>query len=439
MAYPQTSGRLPFESASKTGHLPLMSDPLIRRLVQGFQIPQYSYSGRDAIPLCWNRFSPGQTEIRKVISCDGSYQETRLDSCDLVYIRVGVQRLGLDLTPGLLHPFQMQEEIRRNSECIQTVLPAEIPCYSQQDFSRKMREAIFATVASHPGLLTTFRWIFTEGWTGPKPLPAIQCPRCGGYLFLDSADSCTCTCGEPVYITDILGWDKDLGGKASHVEVAARFMLVLEFLFLMTCIRQMWTEAPEQLPGTLFLHDGPLSIGGRYTQLIVPLRHFFRYAQETGNPVLLCGVEKTGYYVNHFLSLGHSQSQTGHYFTVPSHAYIQQEIEGRPITAAHRYGDRHLLGERVFVRLPEGRQYVLTVPSSLEDNLPDRPVPEDLIGLNEILNVLPKLVTPVYDNALFPIARVNNLVSMASEPAGHMLELFSDTLLWERRDETADD
>ena len=50
--------------------------------------------------------------------------------------------------------------------------------------------------------------------------------------------------------------------------------------------------------------------------------------------------------------------------------------------------------------------------------------------------MLPKLVTPVYDNALFPIARVNNLVSMANEPAGHMLELFSDTLLRERRDET---
>ena len=30
-------------------------------------------------------------------------------------------------------------------------------------------------------------------------------------------------------------------------------------------------------------------------------------------------------------------------------------------------------------------------------------------------------------------ARVNNLVSMASEPAGHMLELFSDTLLKEKR------
>ena len=34
MSYPQTSGRLPYETASRTGHLPLMSDPLIRDLIQ---------------------------------------------------------------------------------------------------------------------------------------------------------------------------------------------------------------------------------------------------------------------------------------------------------------------------------------------------------------------------------------------------------------------
>ena len=106
--------------------------------------------------------------------------------------------------------------------------------------------------------------------------------------------------------------------------------------------------------------------------------------------------------------------------------------EGIPLTAEHRYGERNLLGERVFVLLPEGRQFVLTVPSALEQNLPDRPQYTDLIGLDEILRILPGLVTPVYDNALYPISRVNALVSMSQEPSGRMLELFSETLLRER-------
>ena len=432
MAYSQTTGRLPFEPASKTGYLPLMSDPLIRRLVQGFQISTEPLPRENQLSLTWEPLNPGETGIRSVIACDGSYQETRLDSCDLVYIRVGIQKIPVAEKRESMHPFQMYQAVLENSDCIQTVLPAEIPCHSRREFSRHMRRAIFETLDAKPGLLQTFRWIFTEGWAEPKPLPPVECPHCGTSWDFSGCDTGICSCGEPIYVTDLLNWDKDLDGKETHVQLAARFMLVLEFLLLMTCIRQMWQEAPEQLVSTLFLHDGPLSIGGRYTQMIVPLRHLFQYAQKTGRPVYLCGVEKTGLFVNHLQSMKLTWGQDDQYFAVPTHAYIQQEIQGRPITAEHRYGDRHLLGERVFALLPEGRQYVLTVPSALEQNLPDRPWYTDLIGLEQILRVLPKLVTPVYDNALFPVTRVNDLVSMANEPSGHMLELFSDTLLRER-------
>lgn len=56
-------------------------------------------------------------------------------------------------------------------------------------------------------------------------------------------------------------------------------------------------------------------------------------------------------------------------------------------------------------------------------------MPEDLIGLPKILGTIPELVTPIYDNALFPISRVNTLVSIAQQPCGHMLELLSETFL----------
>ena len=326
----------------------------------------------------------------------------------------------------------MQEDILRSSDSMQTVLPVDIPCHSRREFSRRIRMAIYETVKSKPGLLETFRWIFSEAWAVPKPLPPVTCPHCGAVWDFSACSEAFCSCGEPLYVTDLLGWDSDVEGGETNVQVAARFMLVLEFLLLMTCIRQMWQEAPEQLATTLFLHDGPRSIGGRYTQMIVPLRRLFRFARQTGRPVYLCGVEKTGLHVNHLRSLTRNWNWDEPYCAVPTHAYIQQEVQGRPITAEHSYGDRHLLGDRVFVLLPEGRQYVLTIPTALEANLPDRPWESDLVGLTKILNVLPRLVTPVYDNALFPIARVNALVSMASEPGGHMLELFSDTLIRER-------
>lgn len=39
MAYSSGSGRLPFEAASKLGHLPLMDDPFISELVEGYRVP----------------------------------------------------------------------------------------------------------------------------------------------------------------------------------------------------------------------------------------------------------------------------------------------------------------------------------------------------------------------------------------------------------------
>ena len=433
MAYPQTTGKLPYETASRTGHLPLMSDPLIRDLVHDFRIPKGVPSDRKT-PLDFYGFTPGESRIRTVIACDGSYSDTSLESCDLVYIRAGIESFDTGSGSRVLHPFRMQEEIIRNSASIQTVLPAEIPCSSQRDFELQFRRAIYKTLATNRGQLNTLRWIFAEGWGMPGNLPPVQCPQCGKQWDFSACDEGQCTCGEPIFVTDILGWEKDLRYGESQVQVAGRFMLVLEFLLLMTCIRQMWQEAPEQLANTLFLHDGPLSLGGRHTNLIMHLRRFCRYAAGKGTPVLLCGAEKTGRFVSHLQSLRLETPEQGILFAVPTHAYIQQEIDGRPLTAEHRYGERHLLGERVFVLLPGGRQFVLTVPSALEQNLPDLPQYTDLIGLEEILRSLPNLVTPIYDNALYPITRVNALVSMSQEPSGRMLEMFSETLLRERVD-----
>lgn len=429
MAYAQMSGRLPFESASKTGHISLIEDPLVQRLIRGFQS-----SGSPPEPslfsLDWYALPDAPSGIESVIACDGSCVETAQESCSLAYLRVGVQRISAPFSGPPLHPLQMQREVQRNSLCIQTVLPLEIPCLNQLEFDFRMRQAIFETCAAQPELLLTLRWLVSEAWDGGWDRQLfVQCPCCGAPVDVSRSDTARCGCGSQVFLTDLLGWSVDLAGSDSSSRVANRFMLVLEFLLLMTCIRQLWEQRPNLLPKTLFMHDGPLSIGGRYTKLIVPMRRFFRYTAAQGTPVCLCGVEKTGRFVSHLQALGMESPEQGLVFAVPSHAYVQHDIDGRALTAEHRYGERHLLGERVFVLLPEGRQLVLSVPTTLEQATIDRPVPSDLIALEKILHAIPELVTPVYDNALFPITRVNALVSIAREPCGHMLELFTEALL----------
>ena len=432
MSYSAGSGRLPFESASRLGHLPLMDDPFISRLAEGYRVPSGLAPAPSLYPLCWKHFSPGASAIETVVTSDGSFAVTPQDS-SLVYIRVGIQKLPVRSDPAPLHPFQVYDALLHNSDCVHTVLPMSIPCRTQREFSQIVRNAIFRTFQTRAVLLDTLRWLFSEGWQGRgASVPAICCPHCGEKIYLDDADEQTCSCGEHIYLTDLLDWDKDLESDThdpQSAQLAGRCMLILEFLMLLSYIRQAWENSPEILPKTLFLHDGPLSIGGRYARMIPPMRRFFAYAAATGHPVCLCGIEKTGRFVNHLLSLDLCSPEEGLNYSVPTHGYIQHDIDGRPLTAEHSYGERILLGDRVFVSLPEGRRLVLSVPSAAAGNLPDRPTDSDLILLREILSILPQLVTPVFDNALFPIARCNSLVSIAQKPCGKMLELLSRDLL----------
>lgn len=431
MAYGQTSGHLPYESASKTGHIPLIADPLVERLLSGFLSSGARKMEEEShYPLQWHSAEGTDSGIETVIACDGSFSEIHQDSCDLVYIRAGVQRMPVRSEKTALHPFRMQKQILENSDCIQSVLPTDIPRLSLREFGHRFRKAIFETCASKPQILFTLRWLYKEGWTGiPRAIPPVRCPNCGAVLDLSWTDADTCPCGEPVFLTDLLEWGMDIPNSENRVTLAGRVMLILEFLLLLTLIREIWKNRPEELKKTLFLHDGPLSIGGRYTRMIAPMRSFLTFAAAQGKPVCLCGVEKTGRFANHLHALKLSSPAHGLAFAVPTHGYIQKVVDGRPLTAGHRYGERHLLGERVFVLLPGNRELILSIPSALSRNELDRPLPSDLIGLEKILGTIPELVTPIYDNALFPITRVNSLVSIAQQPCGHMLELFSESLL----------
>lgn len=431
MAYGQTTGHLPFESASRTGHISLISDPLVSQLIARFSKPGNRQAQEESsYPLKWQQIGKMETGIETVIACDGSFSEVHQDACDLVYIRAGVQRMPVYSEKVALHPFRMQRQILENSDCIQSVLPVDIPGISLREFGIRMRTAIFETCKSKPQLLFTLRWLYGEQWTGiSKTLPPVHCPNCGTALDLNRKDEEVCACGEPVFLTDILEWGKDIPNTENRGTLAGRFMLILEFLLLFTLIRESWENSPRELERMLFLHDGPLSIGGRYTRMIAPMRTFLTYAAGKGLPVYLCGVEKTGRFANHLQALKMPTPQEGLTYAVPTHGYVQKDVDGRPLTAGHSYGERHLLGERVFVLLPGNRELILSIPSSLSRNDLSRPLPKDLIGLEKILGTIPDLVTPIYDNALFPISRVNALVSIAQQPCGHMLELFSESLL----------
>ncbi len=93
------------------------------------------------------------------------------------------------------------------------------------------------------------------------------------------------------------------------------------------------------------------------------MSRFLREAERNEDRIYLCGVEKSGRFVRHLLAQKMDSPKEGITFAVPGHGYVQVNIDGRPMETDHNYGERNVLGERVFVLLPENRRYVLSIPA----------------------------------------------------------------------------
>lgn len=421
MAYSSINGHLPHEFAKRTGHLPIVLDPHIRALIESFKTPPAYGMIAPAPDLSWNGLPQGKGPITEVISCDGSFCEVEDGLYRLGHIVCGLVRMPVSSRPIAMHPFDAKRERESNSDRIQTVLPLDVPNSTEQAYIRMLREAIWKTLCYKPELLETLSWLLHEQWNieNVKALK-FSCPSCGQNVVLGPTDTMTvCNCGETVCLSDYFGWHNDISHRDPEDAVTPtiyRFMTILEYTMLLSCIRTLWSQGKAD--HVLFVHDGPLSIGGRYARLIPPIRRFLNYAQFLGHPVRLIGVEKTGRYVNHLNGL---QTPQWTAYAIPSYEYIVNQVGG-----GVKNGEKNMLGRKVFLSLPATGRYVISVPPIGQGSLFRS---DDLNGLFEILQVFPLLVTPVFENAIFPLTRVNALVSIAQEPCGRMLELFSKDIL----------
>lgn len=77
-------------------------------------------------------------------------------------------------------------------------------------------------------------------------------------------------------------------------QVASDYMSVSETMMIFTPIRYFWEKNKEILRNCLMVKDGPLSLRATLAKLSIPIRHFFKFAEEQGIEVAMIGQEKTG-------------------------------------------------------------------------------------------------------------------------------------------------
>jgi hypothetical protein len=434
----QTGKRLPGERASKLGHLDVLKSPLVQQLVQNFEEQDPS----DMPPFTgWQSFPSLAKPLDIIFAVDGSWQpitDERPPYKSIAFIKtalVNLDQIGLSqIDKETPHPFAIRDLMSKSAAYHATALPLRHVYADGISVYNAVRQVIYESVKDESlqgEIMETLKWLVYEKWSDtPRPLPPFECPHCGSKnatLPIDAEKGNCPSCGNELFVTDMLGFHLEMVEDAASDSVATAYMIIHETLLLFTGIRHFWETSKETLSRCLFIKDGPLQIRAAYSKLVNPIRNFLLHAHNQGYPINLIGQEKTGTFVDH-LNLISRNAPTENLF-IPDHVYICEKIQHRPPNGAP-YGRDTNYGAKVFVIVNERCRFVLNMPVNISMGpFILNPNINHLINLDNILATLPSLLSSRYENALLPIELANSVASLSTYPSAQVLRLFTNATI----------
>ncbi|MEM5007403.1 hypothetical protein ABEP42_13920 [Priestia megaterium] len=442
MAY--TGGpNLPFESASKLGHINVIESEWVQSLVKEFESTDYSISASEKSG--WEKAEVKDVpKLKYFWAVDGSYvtvaSETKPQK-EVSFVKtalISIDRTKLEkVDKEQPHPLLLQDIMTKSAVQHATVFPLRNIKTSKGSNYDTVRHIVRDSMKiDQNGLFyETLKWLVYEKWTNNyTSSPDFQCPHCdreiAGFDF--NRDEKTCElCDKEVFLTDMIGFHLDMEEDSAPENVSSAYMLIMEHLMLFTIIRLLWGHSDQRfVSDTLFIKDGPLTLRSQYSKLVPKIRAFLQYAKEINRPIHIVGQEKSGVFVDHLSKLTREldpkdRGEPMHY-SVLTHEYIRKEVYRTP-DLTNSYGKRTNWGEKIYLKYDPNSYMVLNVPtgSYLESNT--SPKKEELIGLQRILATVPEIVSHRYTGGLFPIELANGIASMSSYPSSRILQNFLES------------
>lgn len=428
----QAGDRLGMEKASKLGHLEVIKSDLVNKLIEQFEMPDQD---DDSQEVQWQPIEFDKNPLRLIFAVDGSRQTIRSDTKpyrELSFIKTALLRLDQAAIKRLdkrdPHPMALRDILKDSALYHATVLPLKGIRIKDVNNYHAVRKIIFdsfrdASLNAEP--YNTLKWLAYEGWTDSQNMsPGFECPHC--FADIDGlpymADTAKCTyCKGDIFLTDMIGFHLEMDENAAPESLATAYMLIHETLMLFTGIRHFWEEEKfSTLSRTLFFKDGPLTLRGQYSKLVIPIRRFFEHCKQKQIAIHVAAQEKSGVFVDHLEIISNYAPENSVF--IPNNEYIRTQIQHRP-ERSEPYGKRVNWGNKAFVKLDQFQTMVLSVPTG---EYTDSQGPESFIGLNKILSTLPGLVSYRYEGALVPIALANGVASLSSYPSATVLKMFAD-------------
>lgn len=436
-----SSGRLPFEYASKLGHLDVIKNEWVQSLIKDFED---ATSSPDECELSvWQEINVNDTaeSLKYIWAVDGSYVPVMSNppsGKEVAFIKtalISIDRAKLDkIDKQNPHPLLLQDILAKSALFHSTVLPLKNVKTSLGSNYDAVRNIIFSSIKENENgaYFDTLKWLSYEKWTSNKNnSPKFDCPHCWKELpgLPFDSDKYQCPfCGKEVLLTDMIGFHLDMTEDSAPDSVASSYMLIMELLMLMTIIRILWEHPDKNLfTDTLFIKDGPLTLRSQYSKLVPALRNFIEYTKNQHREIHLIGQEKTGIFAGHLSRIAKYVAPRELHehpsIAVLSHDYVRKEVY-RTVDQTNPYGSRTNWGEKVYLKLDVDTSLVINVPTGKYSGDPQFPKFNDLIGIDRIVATLPSIISRKFEGALFPIELANGVSSMSNYPSSKILEKF---------------
>jgi hypothetical protein len=425
----------PVEAASKIGHLKIVGNQTIRRVIESFEA--FEPAGPSLIAQSIDHVDLSiPSGLRYVVTIDGGQtlvpNQLRREKT-VAFIQVAACLLKLaDLErmrrDPMMDPGDVGTIFRDKTWTNAAVVPLSGVRVAGQTVRATIRETVHHTLLT-AGLVDTLRYLVSREWDPSYQMPSDGSPRfdcwsCDGEIVIPKSSlTFPCPhCGESHRLVDYLEIGRESPDDCSREETASALRNVMETLKLFHLVRS-YLNKPDALGRILFIKDGPLLLRAALSRLIEPIRALIEHMKASELTFNLVGVEKTGDLVSHIEEFQHQLPEAGDCF-IPTVRYLVEEVAGKAF--GPNYRNRVSYGAKVLTRVGPQHLLALNIPTG---DFELEPNPTNLISYETIVRALSQLVSYRYPNALLPLMLANDAASISQRPSGPILQQFVDELL----------
>jgi hypothetical protein len=456
MSY-NAKGNRPFEWASKAQHTHVINDPSVQDLMRRCKFPSTNEESRkDVIEHSFEVNTGSSRDVTTIIAVDGGYTEVTVrknyPSSKVAFFQFGGLEFSLDDLKKLgespfIHPEKMEKF--KKLERFKLAIPTKATSLDSLSMIDSVRTPIiefFNQSRDGAKYIDTLKWLVFHEFKRKS----IDCdfslsnitfgslPKRNGETFKDvvinkvdiDTQGYFFYGDERFNLIDILRFHEVIDEELGASGILGYLTNVIEHIIIVHCIKEIVARKPSFLKRFLFIKDGPLGFFGQTAKLHKDMRELCNlYIKDYS--LKLVGLEKSGSFVEHAeqISSGDNACLLKGQALPLFNNYIYKHILPGPSTREEldklpAYASTSYYSGKLIYRSKSDRVWVLTIP--IENCEKIKVLNKySFSNLDEILNVVEHLKCDMYDNAIVPIALVNQLVSLANHPSSNMLEKFA--------------